>query len=264
MPSLNEITVQQFCRLVGLPDAPHIVDVREPAACRSTSHILPTARNLVVQDIWNWGPAYRDARVVVYCSDGGPLSRGVAAWLRDDGAHAEILTGGFNAWAEASQPLVRTERIPARDERGSTVWVTRQRPKIIRVACPWLIRRFVDPSARFLFVALPDVPAVAERFRAEPFDTGHGIWNDQGENCTFDIMLDAFGLKTEPLERLARIIRGADTGKLDLAPECAGLLAASLGFSRMYRDDTAQLDAAMALYDAYYRWCRDAGDETHG
>jgi hypothetical protein len=78
-------------------------------------------------------------------------------------------------------------------------------------------------------------------------------------------MLDAFGLRTEPpLERLAGIIRGADTGKLELAPECAGLLAASLGFSRMYRDDTAQLDAAMALYDAYYRWCRDASDETHG
>ena len=109
-----------------------------------------------------------------------------------------------------------------------------------------------------------EVPAVAERFKAEPFDTGHGFWNDQDESCTFDIMLDAFGLKTEPLERLAGIIRGADTGKLDLAPECAGLLAASLGFSRMYRDDTAQLDAAMALYDAYYRWCRDASDETHG
>src|SRR6516225_7625892 len=207
MPSLNEITVQQFCRLVGLPDAPHIVDVREPAACQSTSHTLPTARNLVVQDIRNWGPAYRDARVVIYCSDGGPLSRGVAAWLRDDGAHAEILTGGFNAWAEANQPLVRTERIPARDERGSTVWVTRQRPKIIRVACPWLIRRFVDPSARFLFVAPAEVSAVAEHFKATPFDTGHGLWNDRGEHCTFDVMIDEFDLNTAPLRRLADIVR---------------------------------------------------------
>jgi rhodanese-related sulfurtransferase len=139
---------------------------------------------LDVRDIRNWGPAYRDAQVVVYCNDGGLLSRGAAAWLRDEGAHAEVLTGGFNAWKEANQPLVRTECIPARDERGSTVWVTRQRPKIVRVACPWLIRRFVDPSARFLFVASPDVPAIAERFRAEPFDTGHGFWNDRGENCT--------------------------------------------------------------------------------
>jgi len=264
VPSLNEITVQQLSRLIGLPDAPHIVDVREAAAYRSTSRILPMARNLDVRDIRSWGPAYRNARVVVYCSDGGTLSRGAAAWLRDEGAHAETLAGGLNAWAETNQPLLRAEHIPARDERGSTMWVTRHRPKIVRVACPWLIRRFIDPSARFLFVAPAEVPSVAERFKATPFDTGHGLWNDRGECCTFDVMLDEFGLKSDPLGRIARIIRGADTDRLDLAPECAGLLAASLGFSRMYRDDTAQLDAAMALYDAYYRWCRDASDETHG
>jgi len=134
----------------------------------------------------------------------------------------------------------------------------------VRIACPWLIRRFVDPKARFLFVPAAEVPAVAEQLNATPFDTGHGHWNDRGELCTFDVMVNEFGLSTEPLLRLARIIRGADTGRLDLAPECAGLLATSLGFSRMYRDDTAQLNAAMALYDATYRWCRDATDETHG
>jgi rhodanese-related sulfurtransferase len=159
MPSLNEITVQQLCRLIGLPDAPHIVDVREVAECRAASRTLPTARNLDVRDIRSWGPAYRGARVVVYCGDGGTLSRGAAAWLRDDGAHAETLTGGYSTWAEANQPLVRTERIPTRDDRGSTTWVTRQRPKIVRVACPWLIRRFIDPLARFLFVAPAEVPA---------------------------------------------------------------------------------------------------------
>jgi hypothetical protein len=170
----------------------------------------------------------------------------------------------MSAWAEAKQPLVRSEHLPARDTKGRTVWVTRVRPKIVRVACPWLIRRFIDPAARFLFVAPVEVPSVAEQFKATPFDTGHGLWNDRGEQCTFDVMLAEFGLETTPLLRLAEIVRGADTDRLELAPQCAGLLAASLGFSRMYRDDVAQVDAAMALYDAFYRWCRDAVDETHG
>jgi hypothetical protein len=210
------------------------------------------------------GPTYRGERVVVYCADGGTLSRGAAAWLRDDGVSSEILAGGFAAWVEGKQPLLRPDHVPARDEDNRTVWVTRARPKIVRIACPWLIRRFIDPDARFLFVAASDVEAVAKQFKATPFDTGHGLWNDRSNLCTFDVMVGEFGLKTEPLLRLAEIVRGADTDRVDLTPQSGGLLAASLGFSRMYRDDVAQLDAAMALYDALYRWCRDATDETHG
>ncbi len=230
MPSLSEITVQQLCRLIGLPDAPRIVDVREAAAIPSTPRILPTARSLDVRDIRSWGPPYRGARVVVYCGDGGTLSRGAAAWLRDDGAHAETLSGGLSAWAEADQPLVRTEHIPARDDRGRTTWVTRQRPKIVRVACPWLIRRFIDPSARFLFVTPAELPAVAERFKATPFDTGHGLWNDRGELCTFDVMLDEFSLKTDPLDSLAAIIRGADT---DRTRSGSGMCGTAGGIARL-------------------------------
>ena len=103
-----------------------------------------------------------------------------------------------------------------------------------------------------------------QRFNATPFDTGDGLWNDRAELCTFDVMLSEFGLSTEPLLRLAKIVRGADTGRLDLTPQSAGLLAASLGFSRIYRDDHVQLEATMTIYDAFYRWCRDAVDETHG
>jgi rhodanese-related sulfurtransferase len=264
MPQIDEITVQQLSRLVGLPDAPRLVDVRAAALSPCNSRILPTARRLDTRDIHRWGPTYRGKRVVVYCEEGGALSRGAAAWLRDDGVSSETLAGGFAAWAEARQPLVRPERVPTRDERGSTVWVTRARPKIVRIACPWLIRRFIDPDARFLFVAASDVEVVAKRFNATPFDTGHGPWVDRGGLCTFDVMVAEFGLETEPLLHLAKIVRGADTDRLDLSPQCGGLLAASLGFSRMYRDDVAQLDAAMALYDAFYRWCRDATGETHG
>ncbi len=155
--------------------------------------------------------------------------------------------------------------LPLRDARGRTVWVTRARPKVDRIACPWLIRRFVDPRAVFLFVAASEVPAVAQRFGAAPLDIeGEDVfWSHRGEKCTFDTMVEEFGLATEPLLRLASIVRGADTARPDLVPEAPGLLAASLGLSRMYADDLEQLEAGMALYDAFYRWCRDATDETH-
>ena len=128
--------------------------------------------------------------------------------------------------------------------RGRTVWVTRERPKIDRIACPWLIRRFVDPGAVFLFVAPAEVEGVADRFAAMPFDIENVFWSHRGELCTFDAMLEPSSASpTEPLLHLARIVRGADTARLDLAPEAAGLLAVSLGLSRMYADDLAQLEA---------------------
>lgn len=142
-------------------------------------------------------------------------------------------------------------------------WITRERPKIDRIACPWLIRRFVDREAVFLFVAPQEVELVAGRFGATPFDIENVFWSHRGELCTFDVMVEEFGLATEPLLRLARIVRAADTARLDLEPEAAGLLAASLGLSRMFSDDIGQLDAGMTLYDAFYRWARDATGEAH-
>jgi hypothetical protein len=141
--------------------------------------------------------------------------------------------------------------------------VTRARPKVDRVACPWLIRRFVDSNAVFLFVAATEVAAVADRFYATPFDIDDVAWSHRGERCTFDVMIDEFGLTSEPLDRLALIVRAADTARLDLVPQASGFLAASLGLSRMFRDDLQQLEAGLLLYDAFYRWCRDATEETH-
>jgi hypothetical protein len=115
----------------------------------------------------------------------------------------------------------------------------------------------------FLFVAPSEVPAVAKKFDATPFDIEGVVWSHRGDTCSFDTMIEEWQLATGPLLRLAAIVRGADTARFDLAPEAAGLLAASLGLSRMYDDDLAQLDAGMLLYDALYRWCRDAGSETH-
>ena len=161
--------------------------------------------------------------------------QGTAAWLRHAGVAAETLEGGFEGWKAAKLPLVPRRKLPPRDAQGRTVWVTRARPKIDRIACPWLIRRFVDPAAVFLFVAPSEVVAVGERFDAAPFDIENVFWSHRGELCTFDVMVEEFGLATPPLLRLATIVRGADTARLDLAPEAPGLLAASLGLSRMYR-----------------------------
>jgi rhodanese-related sulfurtransferase len=264
MPSPIEITASQLSRIIGLPGAPIVVDVRLREELEDEQRQLPTARHLNFQTVSNWASCYRSERLVIYCRDGGDISRGTAAWLRQAGNDAQTLEGGFDAWRKADLPLMRTDSLPERDDAGRTTWVTRARPKIIRIACPWLIRRFIDPKAVFLFVPPSDVAAVAERYRATPFDTGHGIWNDRGNACTFDVMLEEFTLATKPLIQLALIIRGADTAQLDLTPQSAGLLATSLGFSRMYREDQAQLDATFPTYDALYRWCRDGTDETHG
>ncbi|MBU8537795.1 chromate resistance protein [Roseomonas tokyonensis] len=160
-------------------------------------------------------------------------------------------------------PLLEPAAIPPRDAAGRTVWVTRARPKVDRIACPWLIRRFVDPGAVFLFVAASQVELVADRFGATPFDIEGVFWTHRGDGCTFDTMLEEFGLRTPTLERLAMIVRGAETARYDLAPQSAGLLAASLGLSRLHRDDLVQLEAGLALYDAFHLWCRDATEEVH-
>ncbi|MBX2831551.1 MAG: chromate resistance protein [Rhodospirillales bacterium] len=160
-------------------------------------------------------------------------------------------------------PVINPAKLPERNVEFQTVWVTRHRPKIDRIACPWLIRRFIDPTAQFLFVAPNQVMKVAKSFQATPFDVEDVFWSHRGENCTFDTMIDEFELRIEALDRLATIVRAADTNRHDLAPEAAGLLAASLGLSRMYRDDLAQMEAGIALYDLFYRWARDATDEGH-
>jgi rhodanese-related sulfurtransferase len=268
MSTPDAITVAQLSRLIGTPDAPPILDVRTDEDHAADPRLLPASsrrdhRTVASWAVSTWADEFAGRTVAVACQRGAKLSQGVAAWLRCAGARAEYLEGGFAAWAEAGAPLVRPTHVPTRDSHGRTVWVTRTRPKIDRIACPWLIRRFVDPAAVVLFVTPAEVAAVAERFAATPFDIEGVFWSHRGADCTFDIMLEEFGLHSDALDRLAAIVRGADTARLDLAPQAAGLLAASLGLSRMYRDDLAQLDAAMGLYDAFYRWARDAAGETH-
>ncbi len=263
MPAPTEISVVQLARRIGLPDAPTLIDVRTDDDFAADPRAIPCAVRRDYRRVAEWACAQRGHTVVVSCQKGLKLSQGVAAWLRHEGIAAETLEGGHLGWRDGGQMLVRLDKLPARDASGRTVWVTRARPKVDRIACPWLIRRFIDPMAVFLFVAPSEVEGVAERFGATPFDIDGVFWSHRGDRCSFDTMLEEFGLDSSPLAHLAAIVRGADTARADLAPEAAGLLAASLGLSRMHKDDLVQLEAGIALYDAFYRWCRDAKEETH-
>ncbi len=263
MPSLTEITVSQLTRLIGLPDSPTIIDVRIDDDYALDARLIPSSMRRSHKDIAQWSAEFKQQKLVITCLRGKKLSQGVAALLRCEGIDAISLEGGHEAWIASKALLLTPQKLPLLDANGKTLWVTRSRPKVDRIACPWLIRRFIDKNAVFLFVSPSEVLGVATRFSATPFDIDDVFWSHRGETCTFDTMLTEFGLHSPALNRFATIIRGADTAKLDLAPQCEGFLAASLGLSRMYRDDLAQLDAGMLLYDAFYRWCRDASDETH-
>jgi hypothetical protein len=142
-------------------------------------------------------------------------------------------------------------------------WVTRERPKIDRIACPWLIARFIDPAAEFLFVSAAEVHAVAERTGSIPFDVEGVELSHEGPLCSFDAILKKYALADPALQQIAVIVRGADTARLDLAPQAAGLLAISLGLSHNFRDDHEQLRHGFVIYDALYAWCKDVRDETH-
>jgi rhodanese-related sulfurtransferase len=263
MSSPTTISPDKLARLIGTANTPVLIDVRTDEDFAADQRLIPGAIRRNHKEAADWGGEFSGKPAIVVCLRGQKLAQGTAAWLRHVSSDAETLEGGFEGWKAAKLPLVPASKLPSRDAQGRTVWVTRARPKIDRIACPWLIRRFIDPNAVFLFVAPSEVAAVGERFNAVPFDIENVFWSHRGELCTFDVMVEEFGLATPPMLRLATMVRAADTGRLDLSPEAPGLLAASLGLSRMYDDDLRQLEAGLVLYDAFYRWCRDATGETH-
>jgi rhodanese-related sulfurtransferase len=266
MSAISTITTEKLMRLVGTPHCPAIIDVRTAEEFAARASLIPSSIRRDAGMVRDWAEEFAGHNAVVVCADADALSPGVAAWLRHVGAKADVLEGGWTAWNGAGLATVPQTRLPTAHADGRTVWVTRARPKVDRIACPWLIRRFVDRHAVFLYVAPSEVRSVAAQFDAAPFDIeGEGVfWSHEGERCTFDVMVEAFGLASfEALQRLSVIVRGADTAQPGLAPEAAGLLAASLGLSRMFADDLEQLEAGMLLYDIFFRWCRDATGETH-
>ena len=176
MSSVNSIASEKLARLIGTPKCPALLDVRTDDDFSADPRLVPGSHRRSYETAGEWSAEFRGQSPVVICQKGLKLSHGVAALLRVAGASAEVLEGGFAAWEQSGQSLVPTSKLPPHDRQGRTVWVTRERPKIDRVACPWLIRRFVDPAALFLFVAPSEVVAVAEKFGAAPFS-----WRIVGE-----------------------------------------------------------------------------------
>ena len=180
-------------------------------------------------------------------------SQNAAAALGQAGIKASYLEGGLEeGWKTTEGPL---DRKPV---NAATRWVTRERPKIDRIACPWLIARFVDPEAEFIYVPSGEVLTAAKQREAVPYDVPDVHFTHEGELCSFDAFLKHYRLTDPALQALATIVRGADTGRLDLTPQSAGLLAISQGLSRNFGDDHEMLAHGMVMYDALYTWCREA------
>lgn len=258
MPSLSlSITPSRFCDTQGRAGAPVVLDVRRDAAFRASDRMLPTARHCPPERVAQWAAGRPPGHVTVYCMQGHEVSQGAAAELAAAGWHAHFLEGGIEGHVAAGLPSLRKR--PDLGVPGETPsrWITRERPKIDRIACPWLVRRFIDAQAAFFYVPTAQVFDEAARLKAVAYDIPRAPISHDGERCSFDMLLHAFDLHDPALDRLARIVRGADTDRLDLSAPSAGLLALSLGLSRLHADDRAMLEAAMPLYDALYAWCRD-------
>jgi rhodanese-related sulfurtransferase len=240
-------------------NAPLLVDVRRDPAFQAAGETIAGALRRDPASVADWMKTLpRASSVVVFCVHGHEVSQGVARTLGEHGIQASFLEGGIEAWRAASGTLDR------KPKAANSRWVTRERPKIDRIACPWLIARFVDPGAEFLYVPSKQVRDVAQEQDAIPYDVPDVHFTHEGEYCSFDAFVKHYGLGGDPaLARLALIVRGADTGKHGLAPQAPGLLAISQGLSRNFSDDHEMLRHGLVLYDALYAWCKDGQDEVH-
>jgi rhodanese-related sulfurtransferase len=257
--SLSRLDLARVICATDPDQRPIVIDVRRAAAYIASPDTIAGALRRDPQTVADWLPELpRSATVVVYCVHGHEVSQGVARALRDGGLNARFLGEGLEGWRQSGGALA------PKPVGASTRWVTRERPKIDRIACPWLIARFIDRDAEFLYVPAPEVRSVAVAQTATAYDIPDVAFSHVGELCSFDALVRYFGLTSDPaLTQLATIIRGADTGRLELAPQAPGLLAASLGLSRLFQDDHEMLKHGMVLYDALYRWCKEGQDEIH-
>src|SRR6266446_793170 len=228
------ISPQDLYTASGTAAAPVLIDVRRSAAFAADNRMIVGALRRNPDELQNWLPELPAGRaVVVYCVDGHEASKEAASALQRAGVGASYLEHGIAGWAE--------HRLPMRGKRDTEPcsWVTRERPKIDRIACPWLIRRFIDPAAEFLFAPTERVFAVAEETGATAYDIpGAEPFSHDGELCSFDAFLKVYGIK--------------DPALLELTPQSPGLLALSLGLSANFPDDHAMLEHGMVMYDAFY------------
>jgi rhodanese-related sulfurtransferase len=254
-------TTSDLAKVTGTARAPLLIDVRREEVFNGADDMIAGAirRSPDAVDQWH-GDLPERSPIVVYCAHGQQVSQGIALALGNKGIGASYLEGGISAWVDQKLPIRRKRD---GEEHRPTNWVTRERPKIDRIACPWLIRRFIDPTASFTYVPADRVLATASETGATPYDVAGVEFTHEGDRCSFDTFLRIYGIKDPALEHLARIVRGADTSRHELTPQCGGLFAISLGLSANYPDDHEMLEHGMVIYDALYTWCRSLQNETH-
>lgn len=237
--------------VLGVDGAPLLIDVRHfPDVEADDVQIVGSVRRLP-DELDRWcGALPAGAPVAVYGLRGQDASIEIAARLAAMGIDAAYLEGGIVAWRELG--------LPTRRRIGPTPgkWVTRERPTIDRIACPWLIKRFIDPEAELIYVPAANVLETTERLGATPYDVPNVEYGHHGEFCSFDAFIATYGIEDKALDRLSLVIRGADTGRPDLTPQSPGLLAISQGLKINFTDDHAMLAQGLVLYDALYAWCR--------
>ena len=259
----TEISAESLYAQLGLLAAPLVIDVRRDVDAAATPRIIPGALRRDLGDLESWAASLPPERPLVCCClRGGEVSRMAAEGLRELGYAARCLTGGIEGWIAAGLPTARLRadlKVP-----GGSRWITRERPKIDRLACPWLIRRFIDPEAQFFYTVPNQVRRDAKALEAEPYDIVDVTFSHRGPRCSFDAFLEEFELKDRVLDEVAAIVRAADTAQLEQSREAPGLLAISLGLSVNVTDDILLLEQAMPVYDALYAWRKHASHETHG
>jgi rhodanese-related sulfurtransferase len=239
-----------YARL-GSDAAPIVVDVRRDADFADSDRLIGPAFHRSPDNVEQWRSELPKGHgVVTYCLHGDQVSQNVAGALRAMGIDANFLSGGIAEWTRLG--------LPTRRNIGASPgkWITREHPKIDRIACPWLIRRFIDPQTEFIYVPKDQVLAVALKTGAMPYDIDGVEFAHHGDRCSFDAILKIYDIKDPALDLLATIVRGADTSRPDLAPQCAGLLAISRGLSANFPDDHEMLAHGVTIYDALYKWCR--------
>lgn len=230
---------------------PLVIDARKTPAFRAAPDLITGAWRRDPEQFGAWSAQLpRDRDIVVYCVHGHQVSQGAAQQLCAAGFRARFLVDGIEEGWKAAGGAITIKPVGA-----ATRWVTRARPKIDRIACPWLIARFIDPDAEFLYVPADQVLTTAAGRQALAYDAPGAEFNHVGAACSFDAIIKAYRLGGAALEKLATIVRGADTGHPELAAECAGLLAISRGLSLNFSDDHAMLAQGMVMYDALYAAC---------
>jgi rhodanese-related sulfurtransferase len=235
---------------LGTASSPVVIDVRRTAPDPAADRLIVSASHHPPDEVAHWSKALPKGRqVVAYCVHGHEVSQSVSNTLRAAGFDAAFLEGGIDGWTEKQLP---TRRIVGNSDK----WVTREHPKIDRIACPWLVSRFINPQAQFVYVPANEVPAVAKQTGAVPYDIKDVEFGHVGDHCSFDAIIRIHDIHDAALDHLATIVRGADTSRPDLTPQCEGLLAMSYGLSSNYPDDHEMLKHGMIMYDALYAWCR--------